>query len=91
MSTGIPICLWTRYKDIKNINNTIKYFEDILNVKSFRDFRQFYNVIKEIRSKNNSNKDDLGYKLGVLFDDYERMPSKDSPLVSPNKNKSIGE
>lgn len=52
LSTGVPLCLWTRYKDIKNINNIIKYFEDILNLKSFQDFCQFYNVIKEIRSKN---------------------------------------
>ncbi len=84
LSTGVPLCLWTRYKEISNINNISKYFEDILNLKSFKDFCQFYNAIKETRSKKNSNKDDLGYKLGVLFD-HDKIPSKDLQLIPPNR------
>ena len=85
LRTGVPLCLWTRYEQISDINNIRKYFEDILNLKYFQDFCQFYKAIREIRSKKVSDEDDFGYRLGVLFD-HDKIPSKYSPLISPNNS-----
>ncbi len=88
LSEGFPLCLWTRYTETNQIDNIHQYFQLILNIDShpFPDFCKLYKILRnihDIRKEYMKEKDDFGYKLGVLFDHY-KIPTKSSQLISPN-------
>ncbi|MEA5523414.1 EAD6 domain-containing conflict system protein [Nodularia spumigena] len=90
LTKGFPLCLWTRYTENNQIGNIDECLELILNIErnTSLDFCKLYKILKniyEIRNneKYTKEKDDFGYKLGVLFD-HDKIPTKSSQLISPN-------
>ena len=101
LSTGFPLCLWTRYKDIDKSSQINDYLERILKIDDnhYPGYCKFYKIlinIHDIRKKDMTDKEDegkgdkgdFGYNLGVLFD-HDKIPTAANQLISPNMARKV--
>ncbi|MBR8836692.1 MAG: hypothetical protein DSM106950_22415 [Stigonema ocellatum SAG 48.90 = DSM 106950] len=74
---GIPIALWTRCHHLPKINLDDE-LQNILTLKSLKDFNGLFESVWNIRRKahvkGEKAKDYLGYHLGILCDNPNRVP-----------------
>ena len=83
--TGAPLCLWTTYKNINNID-ILQKLKEVLNIKYLNNLYgyDFYQYIHNIRKPDRDNSQyDFGCELSVLFD-HDKLPDLFMPLTSPN-------
>lgn len=75
---GIPIAIWLRSNNIANVNINHE-LDKILEQSHLKDLQTLFKNIQEIRkeahSKENNAKNYLGYHLGFLCDNPDRIPS----------------
>jgi len=76
LRTGVPICLWSRKKSLKE--DEMVRFNQLLSLEQVRDINNLYKAIfelrKEVPSSKNQAKNHLGSHLGFLCDHGERIP-----------------
>mgnify|MGYP001791686962 CR=1 FL=1 len=75
---GIPIALWLKSSNIANVNIN-KEFDEILKISNLKNLQDLFISIKKIRreayKQGNNAKNYLGYHLGFLCDNPDRIPS----------------
>ena len=76
IKSGVPICLWSRKKSLKE-DEMVK-FNQLLSLEQVRDINKLYQAIfelrKEVPSSKTQAKNHLGSHLGFLCDHGERIP-----------------
>ncbi len=76
LRTGVPICLWSRKKSLKE--DEMVRFNQLLSLEQVRDINNLYQAIFELRKEvppsKAQAKNHLGSHLGFLCDHGERIP-----------------
>jgi hypothetical protein len=85
--SGIPLVLWIRRNDLPNcqqdLNDLLKEKEEEGEV--LQNWQDLFNKVWKCRKQAYKKPDKLGYHLGILSDDPQRIPSKLKPLIETGK------
>lgn len=82
VKSGIPLALWSRCNDLPNCK---KELNDLLTLEPLHSWHDLFEKVWKCRKKAYKNPGNLGYHLGILSDDPQRIPSHFKPLIETGK------
>ena len=80
--SGIPLALWSR---CNNLQNGQQHFNNLLTSESLKTWHDLFEKIWTCRQKAYKKPEELGYHLGILSDDPQRIPSNLKRLIETGK------
>ena len=80
--SGIPFALWIRCNDLSNCQ---KKLNNLLTLEVLKNWHDLFEKVWECRQKAYKKPENLGYHLGILSDDPQRIPSNLKPLIETGK------
>lgn len=80
--SGIPLALWSRCNDLQNCQ---QHFNNLLTSEPLKTWHDLFEKIWDCRQKAYKKPEKIGYHLGILSDDPQRIPSNLKPLIETGK------
>ena len=80
--SGIPFALWSRCNDLQNCQQDLN---NLLTSEPLKTWHDLFEKVWECRQKAYKKPENLGYHLGILSDDPQRIPSNLKPLIETGK------
>jgi flavodoxin len=82
--SGVPFALWSRCNDLQNCQQDLN---NLLTSQPLQNWPDLFNQVWECRQKAYKKPEKLGYHLGILCDDPQRIPSTSNlkPLIETGK------
>ena len=80
--SGIPLALWIRCNDLQNCK---QHLNNLLTSQPLQNWHDLFEQVQKCRRKACKKPKELGYNLGILSDDPQRIPSNIKPLIEPGK------
>ncbi len=82
VKSGIPLVLWIRCNDLPDCKNKLN---DLLTAQILNNWHDLFKQVWECRQQSYQEPEKLGYHLGILADDPQRIPSHFKPLIETGK------
>ncbi|MDJ0901588.1 MAG: effector-associated domain EAD1-containing protein [Xenococcus sp. MO_188.B8] len=80
--SGIPFALWSRCNDLQNCQQDLN---NLLTSQPLQNWHDLFEKVWECRQKAYKKPEKIGYHLGILSDDPQRIPSNLKPLIETGK------
>lgn len=80
--SGIPFALWIRCNDLSNCQEKLN---NLLTLELLQNWHDLFEKVWECRQEAYKKPEYLGYHLGILSDDPQRIPSNVKPLIETGK------
>ena len=80
--SGIPLALWSRCNDLQNCK---QHLNNLLTSEPLQTWHDLFEKIWNCRQTAYKKPEKLGYHLGILSDDPQRIPSNLKPLIETGK------